>query len=249
MYQNLSSLLFKTALALTPPSIHRSSQNIVPCTRLAQLCTTTSKSVRVRSELSENAEQATDNEIDNRPGHKASAKDLLDDAATFIDQVPVNEESKWSTSPYPKGSIPRSQAHHSLRPYINPMETSLILFPGEGSQFVGMAKDLLKFPICIDLFKVANEILRFDLMKLCLQGPKAELDKPSNAQVAVLVSSLAGLERLKEERPSAVENCISTAGFSVGELTALVFAGVLSFERGNYTNILYYHKILLIAFV
>lgn len=49
-----------------------------------------------------------------------------------------------------------------------------------------------------------------------------------------MVSSLAAIERLKEERPNAVNNCVGTAGFSLGEITALVFAGSIDFEDGNY---------------
>lgn len=53
------------------------------------------------------------------------------------------------------------------------------------------------------------------------------------SQVAVMVTSLAALEKLKEERPSAIEKCVATAGFSVGEITALVFAGALPFDKGK----------------
>lgn len=48
-----------------------------------------------------------------------------------------------------------------------------------------------------------------------------------------MVSSLAAIERLKEERPNAINSCVGTAGFSLGEITALVFAGALGFEKGN----------------
>lgn len=49
-----------------------------------------------------------------------------------------------------------------------------------------------------------------------------------------MVCSLAALERLKEERPNAIENCVATAGFSLGEITALVFAGALPFDKGKF---------------
>lgn len=48
-----------------------------------------------------------------------------------------------------------------------------------------------------------------------------------------MVTSLAALEQLKEERPQAIENCTATAGFSLGEITSLVFAGALPFDRGK----------------
>lgn len=160
-------------------------------------------------------------------------RDLLDNSATFVDQVPQSEEQVWSTSPYPEGAPRKSQAIHSLRPSVNPKETSIMLFPGQGAQFVGMGQSLLKFPVAKELFETANEILGYDLLKLCLKGPKEELNKTVHCQPAILVCSLAAVEQLKDETPSVIEKCIAAAGFSVGEISALVFAGVMSFERGN----------------
>lgn len=74
--------------------------------------------------------------------------------------------------------------------------------------------------------------VRYDLLKLCLEGPKQKLDQTQYCQPAVLVSSLAALERLKEERPNAIDNCVATAGFSLGEITALIFAGAIPFDKG-----------------
>lgn len=165
--------------------------------------------------------------------NKVSAKNLLDDAATFQDDTPSSPENVWSTSPYPKGTVGRSQGLKSFRPMINPEETSIILFPGQGTQYVGMAKDLSKFPTAVDLFKKASSILNYDLLKLCMQGPAEKLNKTEFAQPAILVCSLGALERLKEEKPTAIENCIATAGFSLGEIAALVLAEVMSFERGT----------------
>lgn len=156
---------------------------------------------------------------------------LLENAASFQDQLPQTKEQVWSTAPYPKGAIPRSQASYSLRPNIDPKETTILLFPGQGSQFVGMGKRMLKVPIVQDLFDHASEILGYDLLKLCLYGPKEELDKTVHCQVAILVCSMAAVEQLKDDMPSVIENCIAAAGFSVGEITALTFAGVISFER------------------
>ncbi|BET00455.1 Malonyl CoA-acyl carrier protein transacylase [Nesidiocoris tenuis] len=164
-------------------------------------------------------------------GSEAGVKRLLEESASFADDIPQKGEEAWSTSPYPKGSVVRSQALHSLRPLVNPKETSIILFPGQGTQFVGMGKDLTKFPAARDLFKEASSILGYDILKLCLQGPKTKLDRTEFAQPAILVCSLAALEALKEERPSMIENCIATAGFSLGEITALVFADVIPFEK------------------
>ncbi|XP_014279909.1 probable malonyl-CoA-acyl carrier protein transacylase, mitochondrial isoform X2 [Halyomorpha halys] len=94
-----------------------------------------------------------------------------------------------------------------------------------------MNSDVIKFPSAKDLFDRASSILGYDLKKLCLQGPAEKLNKTVYAQPAILVCSLAALERLKEEKPRAIENCIATAGFSLGEISALVLAEVLSFEK------------------
>ncbi|XP_022195086.2 probable malonyl-CoA-acyl carrier protein transacylase, mitochondrial [Nilaparvata lugens] len=142
-----------------------------------------------------------------------------------------NQEEEWSTSPYPKGSIPRGQSIYSLRPKVDPTLTSIILFPGQGTQYVGMGRNLMKFPVVQEMFESASAILGYDLLKLCVQGPASELNKTVHCQLAVLVCSLAAVEHMREERPSAIENCIAAAGFSVGEISALVFAGAISFER------------------
>lgn len=72
---------------------------------------------------------------------------------------------------------------------------------------------------------------RYDLLKLCLEGPAHELNQTQYCQPAILVTSLAALEKLKEERPNAIDGCVATAGFSLGEITALVFAGAIPFDQ------------------
>ncbi len=81
-----------------------------------------------------------------------------------------------------------------------------------------------------DLYDMASEILGYNLLDLCQNGPIEELNKTIHCQPAVLVTSLAALERLRERSPRAVESCVATAGFSIGEITALVFGGILTFE-------------------
>lgn len=69
-------------------------------------------------------------------------------------------------------------------------------------------------------------------MKLCNEGPAEKLNKTVHCQPAIMVTSLAALELLKEYRKDAIESCIGTAGFSLGEITSLVFAGSLPFDKG-----------------
>ncbi|XP_064541723.1 probable malonyl-CoA-acyl carrier protein transacylase, mitochondrial [Drosophila montana] len=119
----------------------------------------------------------------------------------------------------------------ATRPAVDPKETSVMLFPGQGTQYVGMAKDLLRFPGARRIFELANEVLKYDLLKICLEAPREKLNRTEYAQLAVLVSSLAALEQLREERPKAIESCVAAAGFSLGEITALVYAGALPFDK------------------
>ena len=65
-----------------------------------------------------------------------------------------------------------------------------------------------------------------------MEGPQSKLDYTEFCQPAVVVTSLAAVERLYLDRPDAVERCVGAAGFSVGEITALIFSGAISFDDG-----------------
>jgi len=107
------------------------------------------------------------------------------------------------------------------------------VFPGQGAQTVGMGTAVCaRVPAAKALFDRAASILGYDLYKLCTEGPAAELDSTVHSQPALFVSSLAALEQLKQDSPQLVESCSATAGLSLGEYTALVFAGVMDFETG-----------------
>jgi [acyl-carrier-protein] S-malonyltransferase len=93
-----------------------------------------------------------------------------------------------------------------------------------------MGEALLDAPHVEQMFSVAKRILGYDLLDICLNGPKETLDKTEYCQPAVFVTSLGALEMLRSERREAVTNCCGTAGFSIGEFAALVFAGCLTFE-------------------
>ncbi|KAB5542296.1 hypothetical protein PHYPO_G00090000 [Pangasianodon hypophthalmus] len=112
-----------------------------------------------------------------------------------------------------------------------PGQVSVLLFPGQGSQFVGMGRGLLKYSNVKDMFTVAEKVLGYDLLSLCLNGPEEDLMKTVHCQPAVFVTSLAAVERLNHENPAAIENCVAAAGFSVGEFAALVFSGAMDFAE------------------
>ncbi len=113
------------------------------------------------------------------------------------------------------------------------MSQMAFLFPGQGAQSVGMCRSIVeKYESARRLFETASGILGYDLAKLCAEGPKEQLDSTVYSQPALYVSSLAALEMLKETKPDLVAGCTMTAGLSLGEYTALVFAAVMSFEDG-----------------
>src|ERR1700751_3491463 len=101
------------------------------------------------------------------------------------------------------------------------------LFPGQGSQAVGMGRDLSeKFPIAKQTFEEADEALGFSLSKLCFEGPEEQLKLTEFTQPAIFTVSIAAQRVLAERgiQPSFV------AGHSLGEYSANVAAGVLSFS-------------------
>uniref|UniRef100_A0A6S8KQM9 Malonyl-CoA:ACP transacylase (MAT) domain-containing protein n=1 Tax=Dunaliella tertiolecta TaxID=3047 RepID=A0A6S8KQM9_DUNTE len=107
-------------------------------------------------------------------------------------------------------------------------------FPGQGAQTVGMAKDLVaEVPAAKEMFNKASDILGYDLLQLCTEGPKERLDSTEISQPAIYVASLAAVEKLRAtEGQAAVDAIDVTCGLSLGEYTALAFAGAMSFEDG-----------------
>lgn len=127
-----------------------------------------------------------------------SLNDLQSAAGSPLDQNPEFPSDFESLN-----NKNRDQARHAFRPKINPSETSLLLFPGQGSQFVGMGKKLLEYPNVEKMYSLASKILGYDLLDVCLNGPKQTLDKTTYCQPAVVVTSLAAVEKLKETNPWA----------------------------------------------
>jgi len=107
------------------------------------------------------------------------------------------------------------------------------LFPGQGAQHVGMGRTIAeKYPAARKLYDQASEILGFDLAKCCFEGPAEQLDSTVVSQPAIFVTSLAALEQLRAENPEAILSCEMAAGLSLGEYTALVFSGAMTFPDG-----------------
>jgi len=101
------------------------------------------------------------------------------------------------------------------------------IFPGQGSQYVGMGKKISKFPkISHNIFKLSKNILQYDIKKLCLDGPSDILNRTVHTQPAIFINSIIKDRILKEKNifPSAV------SGHSLGEFSALVSAQIISFE-------------------
>ena len=115
----------------------------------------------------------------------------------------------------------------------------VFLFPGQGSQYAGMGKSLAEnFSVAKAVFAEADDVLGFSLSKLCFEGPEEELKLTENTQPALVATSIAALEVLKQHGHSAD----AVAGHSLGEYSALIAAGSLTFadalrlvrKRGRY---------------
>lgn len=104
------------------------------------------------------------------------------------------------------------------------------LFPGQGAQSVGMGEEVANAcPAARALFDQANTVLGYDLTEICFHGPEEKINATEHAQPALFVTSMAAFEKLRTENSAAAESVTITAGLSLGEYSALCFAGVMSF--------------------
>jgi [acyl-carrier-protein] S-malonyltransferase len=109
---------------------------------------------------------------------------------------------------------------------------TVFMFPGQGAQAIGMGVETAKeVPAAAELYKKASEILGYDLLAI---DDKAKLDTTAVSQPAIFVASMAAVEKLRasEGGESIIDSANIAAGLSLGEYTALAFAGAISFEDG-----------------
>ena len=107
-----------------------------------------------------------------------------------------------------------------------------VIFPGQGSQLVGMGKELyVKYSLVQKLFKEADETLGYSLSEIILNGPKEDLDLTENTQPAIFLLSYSIFKLAKEEFNIPLEKANYFAGHSLGEYSALASAGALSFSE------------------
>uniref|UniRef100_A0A7E4VQ53 Malonyl-CoA:ACP transacylase (MAT) domain-containing protein n=1 Tax=Panagrellus redivivus TaxID=6233 RepID=A0A7E4VQ53_PANRE len=112
-----------------------------------------------------------------------------------------------------------------------PIEDQVVaLFPGQGAQHVGMGQKVIDTPAAKEIYDRAAEVLKYDILALCRDGPKTKLDQTIYCQPAVFVGSLAAYEKLKVEQPDLEDRLTDAAGFSVGEYAAMVASGAIDFE-------------------
>lgn len=106
------------------------------------------------------------------------------------------------------------------------------LFPGQGAQTPGMGRSLYeRHAVVRALFEQANAVLGYDLKAICFEGPEEQLNATEFSQPALFVTSMAAVAAMREEHPEWLERAEAAAGLSLGEYTAVCFAGGLSFEE------------------
>lgn len=111
------------------------------------------------------------------------------------------------------------------------VDSVAFVFPGQGAQTVGMGRWLVEnYPSARAVFDRAGSVLGYDLLELCLNGPQSQLDATEFCQPALFVVSMAAVEVLREQQADLVSKVKCVAGLSLGEYSAICFAGGLQFD-------------------
>jgi len=140
-------------------------------------------------------------------------------------ELPTPEECK-AKQDLPRSSVPRPPAKSK------PALPAALLFPGQGSQYVGMLKDVMTIPAVKDMLATAEKVLGMDMKEVMLKGPEDKLSETRICQPAMFIAGMAAVEAMKEgPKKEAAERPQCVAGLSLGEYTAICAAGVLEFEE------------------
>lgn len=107
-----------------------------------------------------------------------------------------------------------------------------LLFPGEGSQYMGMMKEVMDRPAVETMLTAAKAVLGWDPKDIALNGPEEKIGQSTYCQPLMFLAGLAALDVLKDSHPDTVERPQAVAGLSLGEITAVVASGALSFQDG-----------------
>lgn len=137
-----------------------------------------------------------------------------------------------SVAPRPTRRVVAARAADDI--FANYTPKNAFFFPGQGAQYLGMAKSLTDaHPTAKDLFDSASSILGYDLLQICTEGPEDKLNTTAISQPAIYVASLAAIEAIKADKGQDYLDSIDVCcGLSLGEYTSLTFAGAMSFEDG-----------------
>mmetsp|Transcript_23511 Transcript_23511/g.39397 ORF Transcript_23511/g.39397 Transcript_23511/m.39397 type:complete len:394 (-) Transcript_23511:107-1288(-) len=167
-----------------------------------------------------------------RAAHRAPVRSAALSARMAMSQTSVSQRSATARASSHKAMVTITASDDKFKDY---KVSKAALFPGQGAQKVGMAKEAVEAnPAAKALFDKAQEILGYDLLQICAEGPAEKLNSTVVSQPAIYVSSLAAVEvlRAQEGGQAILDSVDVAAGLSLGEYTALAFAGAFSFEDG-----------------
>jgi len=163
------------------------------------------------------------------------SSDIMEPAGTLLSLTLVGGARAFNLGAAPTFRSFRSSAARMADDEFSYTPKTVFMFPGQGAQTIGMGVEAAaELPAVAELYSKASEILGYDLLAKCKDGPKEDLDTTVISQPAIFVASMAAVEKFKatEEGAAAIEAADVACGLSLGEYTALAFAGAISFEDG-----------------